>query len=72
MEGNSMMPKYNLRFANAIRLSGRTQSQFAVEMGMKNNWKISRVINGYFQPTEEEKKQWADALGVKATYLFGR
>ena len=57
------------RLTEARFFSKKPQIQLWVETGIHYST-ISRIECGYIQPTEEQKKKLAKALGVKKDWLF--
>ena len=50
-------------------ITGKTQDQLFIETGIRQ-CKISRIENGYLNPSEEERNILAEALGCKPEELF--
>lgn len=58
---------YQLKFA--IIRSGKNQIAIAREAEIQES-KLSKIVNGYVQPTEEEKERIAKALDYPVESLF--
>ena len=58
---------YQLKFA--IIRSGKNQIAIAREAEIQES-KLSKIVNGYVQPTEEENERIASALACKVSTIF--
>ena len=59
----------NNRLRQARFFKRKPQIKLWLETGIHYST-ISRIENGYVQPTEEQKEKFAEALGVKKDWLF--
>ena len=59
----------NLKLKFLILERYRTQGDFAIECGRNDFW-ISRIVNGRQKPTEQDRKSICDKLGVEEEDLF--
>lgn len=64
-----MFKKVENRLKEARFFARKPQFQLWVETGIHYST-ISRMENGYVQPTEEQKKKLAKALRVEVNWLF--
>ena len=62
-------PKIRVEFKKAIKKKCGTLSAFAYAVGVSHGT-VSTVANGYRQPTDEQRKEWAKALGMNPDELF--
>jgi len=58
-----------VRLKLALFSLGQTQYQLAARTGMSET-RLSRIVRGRVEPTAEEKKRLAEAVGVSVTELF--
>ena len=63
-----MMKKRN-KLRGVRFFSGKSQAQLWVETGVHFST-ISRIENGYLEPTKKQRERLAEALGVDADWLF--
>lgn len=54
---------------HAFVASGKSQRQAAVEAPI-NEWRVSRIVRGWTNPTEAEKLALAEVLGRPVAELF--
>jgi transcriptional regulator with XRE-family HTH domain len=59
----------NLALKFAIIESGRSQVELASALGMQDS-RLSKIVNGHFQATEDEQRAIAHALGKPVDQLF--
>lgn len=59
----------NLELRIAILQSVRTQTRLAAVTGIPE-WRLSKIVNGWQQPTIDEQQRISTALGVERTLLF--
>ena len=59
----------NFELLKSIKEKGITQKKLAVKLKLNEGY-VSRVINGRYNPTEQEKKNIARALKKSVEELF--
>lgn len=64
-----MKIKYNIAFFTAMKKSGLNQSELAKRTKINKAY-ISRFLNGFYNPTSNEKRRLAKALRTSQKKLF--